>query len=124
MLSLSPTLARKAAIALETVARAPLAPLSNRETPRHLSALPPSVRGLPPELQIVALCDMLADAREQRNDRNATVRDLRQRLTLAEQACGRALRQFDTFAQLVRIRDKSLFNSVCETLSHMNLWIS
>ena len=105
MLSLSPTLA-------------------NRETPRNLSAIPPSVRRLPPSLQVIALCDMLADAREQRNDRNATVRDLRQRLTLAEQACGRALRQFDTFAQLVRIRDKSLFNSVCETLSHMNLWIS
>ena len=54
----------------------------------------------------------------------ATVRDLRQQLTLAEQACGRALRQFDAFAQLVRIKDKSLFDSVYETLSHMNLWIS
>lgn len=117
MLSLSPTLAKRAAIALETVSRAPLAPLVNRETPRHLSAIPPSVRRLPPSLQVVALCDMLADAREQRNDRNAIVRDLRQRLTRSEQSCERALRQFDTFAQLVRIRDESLFNSICRTLS-------
>lgn len=63
MLSLSPTLAKRAAMALETIARAPLSPLANRETPRNLSALPPSVRRLPPSLQIVALCDMLADAR-------------------------------------------------------------
>ena len=49
MLSLSPT----------------LAPLSNRETPRHLSALPPSVRALPIDLQVIALCDMLADSRRQ-----------------------------------------------------------
>lgn len=65
MLTLSPSLAKRAAIALETVARAPLVPLVNRETPRYLSALPPSVRALPPSLQIVALCDMLADARQQ-----------------------------------------------------------
>lgn len=117
MLTLSPSSALRAELALQTVARATLAPIVNRETPRNLAALPPSIRTLPPSLQVVALCDMLADAREQRNDRNATVRDLRQRLTLSEQACGRALRQFDTFAQLVRIRDKSLFNSVCETLS-------
>lgn len=63
MLSLSPTLAKRAAMALETVAHASLVPLANRETPRHLSAIPPSVRCLPPSLQIVALCDMLADAR-------------------------------------------------------------
>ena len=65
MLSLSPTLAKRCADALETVSRAPLLPLSNRETPRNLSAIPPSVRRLPPSLQIVALCDMLADAQEE-----------------------------------------------------------
>ena len=117
MLTLSPSASLRAENALETVSRAPLAPLSNREIPRHLSAIPPSVRCLPIDLQVVELANMLADAREQRNDRNATVRDLRQRLMLSEQACGRALRQFDAFVQLVRIRDESLFNSVCATLS-------
>lgn len=117
MLSLSPTLAKRAAIALETVARAPLVPLVNRETPRHLSAIPPSVRCLPPSLQVVALCDMLADAREQRNDRNAVVRDLRHQLAFAEQACGRALRRLDAFAQLVRIHDPNLFERIENTLS-------
>lgn len=62
MLSLSPTLAKRAADALETIARAPLSPLANRETPRHLSAIPPSVRSLPTDLQVVALCDLLTDA--------------------------------------------------------------
>lgn len=117
MFSLSPTLAKRAAIALETVARAPLAPIVNRETPRNLSALPPSVRSLPIDLQVIALCDMLADAREQRNDRNAIVCDLRQRLNFSEQACCRALRKLDTFAQLVRIRNPQLFDSISDTLS-------
>ena len=63
MLSLSPTLAKRAAIALETVSRAPLTPIVNRDTPRNLSALPPSIRALPLDLQVIALADMLADAR-------------------------------------------------------------
>lgn len=63
MLSLSPALAKRAAIALETVGRAPLTPIHNANTPRNLSALPPSIRALPVDLQVVALCDMLADAR-------------------------------------------------------------
>ena len=62
MLSLSPTLAKRAAIALETVARAPLLPIVDRQTPRNLSALPPSVRSLPVNLQVVELANMLADA--------------------------------------------------------------
>ena len=63
MLSLSPTLAKRAAMASETVARAPLAPIVNREIPRNLSALPPSIRALPVDLQVVELANMLADAR-------------------------------------------------------------
>lgn len=65
MFSLSPTLCQRAALALETVARAPLPPLTASQTPRNLSALPPAIRTLPPELQVAALCDMLADARQQ-----------------------------------------------------------
>lgn len=117
MLSLSPSASLRAENAPQIVARAPLAPIVNRETPRNLSALPPSVRSLPPSLQIMALCDMLADAREQRNDRNATVRDLRQRLTRSEQSCERALRRLDAFAQLVRIHDPNLFERIENTLS-------
>lgn len=112
MLSLSPTLAKRAAIALETVSRVPLAPIVNRETPRNLSALPPSIRALPVELQVAELANMLADARAQRNDRNGVIRDLRQRLMFSEQACGRALRSFDTFAQLVRIKAPEVYESV------------
>ena len=63
MLSLSPSASLHAENAPQTVSRAPLAPIVNRETPRNLSAIPPSVRCLPPSLQVVALCDMLADAR-------------------------------------------------------------
>lgn len=117
MLSLSPTLAKRAAIALETVARAPFAPIVNRDTPRNLSALPPSIRALPVELQVAELANMLADAREQRNDRNSVVRGLRQQLALSEQACGMALRKLDTFAQLVRIHDSNLFERIENTLS-------
>ena len=65
MLSLSPTLAKRCADALETVARAPLTPIHSADTPRNLSALPPSIRALPADLQVVALCDMLADAKAQ-----------------------------------------------------------
>lgn len=65
MLSLSPTLAKRAAIALETVSRAPLVPIVNRGTPRNLSALPPSIRALPVDLQVAELANMLADARQQ-----------------------------------------------------------
>ena len=113
MLSLSPAVAKRCADALET----PLTPIITKDTPRHLADIPPSVRALPTDLQVVALCDLLADVREQRNDRNATVCDLRQRLRLTELAYGRVLRDFDSFAQLVRIRNESLFNSVCATLS-------
>lgn len=63
MLSLSPTLAKQATIALETVSRAPLAPIVNRDTPRNLSALPPSIRALPLDLQAIELANMLDDAR-------------------------------------------------------------
>jgi hypothetical protein len=91
--------------------------LSLSPTPRNLSVVPPSIRALPPSLQIVALCDMLVDAREQRNDRNATVRDLRQQLAFAEQACGRALRKLDAFAQLVRFHDPNLFERIENALS-------
>lgn len=117
MISLSPTLAKRAVIALETVARAPLLPIVDRQTPRNLSALPPSIRALPADLQVVELANMLADARDQRNDRNAVVRDLRQQLAFAEQACGRALRRLDAFAQLVRIHDPNLFERIENTLS-------
>ena len=55
MFSLSPTFAKRAAIA----------PIVNRETPRNLSALPPSVRSLPVDLQVIVLCDMLVDARQE-----------------------------------------------------------
>ena len=55
MFSLSPTFAKRAAIA----------PIVNRETPRNLSALPPSIRALPVDLQVIALCDMLVDARQE-----------------------------------------------------------
>jgi len=101
MLSLSPTLAKRVAIALETVARAPLAPIVNRDTPRNLSALPPSIRALPVELQVAELANMLADARAQRNDRNGVVQDLRKRLMFSEQACGRALRELDHARQQI-----------------------
>ena len=63
MLTLSPSASLRAENALQTVARAPLAPIVNRETPRHLSAIPPAIRSLPLPLQVMALCDMLADAR-------------------------------------------------------------
>ena len=117
MLSLSPTLAKRAAIALETVARAPLLPIVDRQTPRNLSALPPAISALPLDLQVTELANLLADAREQRNDRNAVVRDLRRQLAFAEQACGRALRRLDAFAQLVRIHDPNLFERIENTLS-------
>ena len=65
MLTLSPSASLRAENAPQTVSRATLVPIVNRETPRNLSAIPPSVRCLPPSLQVVALCDMLADARQQ-----------------------------------------------------------
>ena len=63
MLSLSPTLAKRAAIALETVARAPLSPIIDRQTPRNLANVPPAIRALPVELQVIELANMLDDAR-------------------------------------------------------------
>lgn len=101
MLSLSPTLAKRAAIALETVSRAPLAPIVNRDIPRNLSALPPSIRALPVELQVAELANMLADARAQRNDRNGVVLDLRKRLMFSEQAWRHALRELDHARQQI-----------------------
>lgn len=65
MLSLSPSSLFHAESILKTVSRAPLLPLVTAQTPRNLSALPPAIRALPVDLQIVALCDMLADARQQ-----------------------------------------------------------
>lgn len=63
MLSLSPSFTKRCADTLETVARAPLFPIVDRQTPRNLSALPSSVRALPADLQVVELANMLADAR-------------------------------------------------------------
>lgn len=71
---------------------------SSPTPPRHLSAIPPSVRCLPPSLQVIALCDMLADAREQRNDRNAVVRDLRRQLADAHKALAQMAESRGRFA--------------------------
>lgn len=63
MLSLSPSASLRAENAPQIVTRASLAPIVSDNMPRNLSAIPPAIRSLPLPLQVVALCDMLADAR-------------------------------------------------------------